>query len=41
MYMDARFQLTGTTSDFGTKFSHDYMNEKSFEKINIEIVISI
>ena len=41
MYTIARYQLIGTTSDFGTKFPQNYMNNKTFEKINIKIVISI
>ena len=31
----------GTTSDFWTKFAQNYLNDKTFEKINIEIVINI
>ena len=41
MYANARFQSTGTTSDFGTRFAQIYMNDKTFKKINIKIVISI
>ena len=41
MYTNTRFRSTETTSDFGTKFVHNYMNGKTFEKINIKIVISI
>ena len=41
MYANARFQSTGTTSDFGTKFAQNYMNDNTFEKINIKIIISI
>ena len=41
MYANARFLSIGTTSDFGTKFLQNYMNDKAFEKINIKIVISI
>ena len=41
MYRNARFQSRGTTSDFGTKFCQNYMNDKNFEKLNIKIVISI
>ena len=32
MYTNARFQSTETTSDFGTKFGQNYMNDKAFEK---------
>ena len=41
VYTNARFWPTGTTSDFGTKFSQNYMNDKTFKKINIEIIINI
>ena len=41
MYTNARFHSTGTTLDFGTKFTQNYMNYKTFEKINVKIVISI
>ena len=41
MYKYARFQSTGTTSDFETKFVQNYMNDRTFEKINFKIVISI
>ena len=41
MYTNTRFQSTGTALDFGTKFVQNYMNDKTFEKINIKIVISI
>ena len=41
MYANAKFQSIGTTSDFGTKFTQNYLNDKNFEKINIKIVISI
>ena len=27
--------------EFGTKFAQNYMNGKTFEKINVKIVISI
>ena len=37
MYTNARFQSTGTTSDF----VQNYVNDKSFEKTNIKIIISI
>ena len=41
MYANARFRSTGATSDFGTILAQNYMNEKTFEKINNKIVISI
>ena len=41
MHTNARFHSIGTTLDFGTKFAQNYMNGKTFEKINIEIIISI
>ena len=41
MYTNTRFQAIGTTSDFGTKFGQNYVNDKIFEKLNIKIVISI
>ena len=41
MFINARFQSFGTTSDFWTKFTQNYMNDKTFENINIKIVISI
>ena len=41
MYTNARFQSVGTTPDFGTKFAQNYMNDKTFKKINVKIVISI
>ena len=37
MYTNARFQSTETTSDF----VQNYMNDKTFEKIIIKIVINI
>ena len=41
MHTNARFHSIGTTSDFGTKFAQNCMNDKIFEKINIKIVVSI
>ena len=41
MYTNARFQSIGTKSKFGTKFAQNYINDKTLEKININIVISI
>ena len=41
MYKIYRFQAIGTTLDFRTKFAQNYINDKTFEKINIKIVISI
>ena len=32
MHTNAKFQSIVTTSDFGTKFAQNYMNEKTFEK---------
>ena len=40
MYANTRFQSIGITSDFGTKFPQNYANDKTFEKINIKIVIT-
>ena len=34
------FQSIGTTSGFETKLAQNYMNNKTFEKINIKLVIS-
>ena len=41
MYTNARFQSIRTTSGFWTIFAQDYVNDKTFGKINIKIVISI
>ena len=41
MYAYARFQPSGTTSDFGSKFPQNYINDKTFEKTNIKIITSI
>ena len=41
MYTNARFQSVGTTSDFWAKLAQNYVNDKTFEKINIKIVINI
>ena len=41
MDANARFQSIEITSDIGTEFGRNYMNEKTFEKVNIKIVISI
>ena len=41
IYTNTRFPSTGTISDFGTKFGQNYMTDKTFEKINIKIAISI
>ena len=41
MYAKGRFQSIGSTSDFGTKYPQNYMNDKIFEKMNIKIVVSI
>ena len=41
MYTNTRFWSTGTASDFGTKFVQNYLNDKTFEKINIKIAVSI
>ena len=41
IYTNTRFPSTGTISDFGTKFAQNYMTDKTFEKINIKIAISI
>ena len=32
MYTNARLRSTGTTSDFGSRFTDNYMNDKTFEK---------
>ena len=37
IYTNFRFQSAGTTSDF----VQNYINDKTFEKMNIKIVISI
>ena len=39
--MNARFHSLGTISDFGTKLAQNYMNDKTFEKIIIRIVVNI
>ena len=39
MYANARYQSIGTTSDFGTNFAQNNMNDKIFEKVNIEFEI--
>ena len=41
MYTNARFQSVGTTPDVGTIFAQNYVNDKTFEKINIKIIINI
>ena len=41
MYPCTKFQLIWRTSDFGRKLAEENMNDGDFEKINIEIVISI
>ena len=41
MYANAKFQSVGTKSDFVTKFTQNYLTDKTFEKINIKIVINI
>ena len=41
MYTNARFESVGTTSNFWTKFAQNYVNDKTFEKINIKIVKNI
>ena len=41
MYINAGFQSIGTTSDFRIKFTQNYVNDKTLEKINIKIVINI
>ena len=41
IYTNTSFPSTGTISDFGTKFAQNYMTDKTFEKINIKIAISI
>ena len=41
MYANPRFQSIGTTSDFWTKFAQNDVDDKTFEKINIKIVINI
>ena len=40
MYTNARFQSIGTASDLWTTFAQNYMSDKTFEKINMKIVIS-
>ena len=41
MYINAGFQSIGTTSDFRIKFTQNYVNDKTLEKINIKTVINI
>ena len=41
MYANARFQSLGTTSNSGTKFAQNYMDDKMFAKINIKILTII
>ena len=41
MYTNAGFQSIGTTSDFRIKFTQNYVNDKTLEKINIKTVINI
>ena len=41
MYTNTKFWSTGTASDFGTKFVQNYLNDKTFEKINIKIAVGI
>ena len=36
-HTNSRFQSIGTISDFATKFDQNYMNDKTFENINIKI----
>ena len=40
MYTNARFQSIAAR-DFGTKFAQNYKYDKTFEKVNIKIVISM
>ena len=41
MYRYTKFQLIWRTSDFGTNFSPKNMTDKTFEKKNIKVVISM
>ena len=42
MYNDTKFHSIGqTTSDFRSKFAQNYINDKTFKKINVKIVINI
>ena len=42
MYNDTKFQsIEQTASDFRSKFAQNYINDKTFKKINVKIVISI
>ena len=42
MYNDTKFQsIEQTASDFSSKFAQNYINDKTFKKINVKIVISI
>ena len=42
MYNDTKFQsIEQTASDFRSKFAKNYINDKTFKKINVKIVISI
>ena len=39
MYLCTKFHVIWRTSDFGTKLAQKNITDKSFEKINIKIVI--
>ena len=41
MYPCMKFQSFCGTSDYETKFAQKNMTDKSFEKINIKVVINI
>ena len=41
MYTNFRLLSIGATSDFGVKYAQNYMNNKTSEKINIKIEVSI
>ena len=41
MYGNARFQSFRTTWDFGITSTQIYMDDETFEKINVKIVINI
>ena len=41
MYPCTKFQLIWRTSDFGTNFAQENMNNKNFGKINIKFEIRI
>ena len=41
MYTNFRLLSIGATSDFGVKYTQNYMNNKTSEKINIKIEVRV